>query len=68
MNINNAPISDILRQACIKNENHLIDFSDSSWYDCPDTIISTGEYIIFYQVGQIYHGTHVPGPVYQSSA
>ena len=43
-------------------------FSDYSWQDCPDTRRSTGAYIIFYQGGQIYHGTHVPGPVAQSSA
>ena len=44
------------------------DFSDSSCKYCPDTGISTGEYIIFYQGGPIEHGTHVPGPVAQSSA
>ena len=43
-------------------------FSDSSWQDCPDTGISTGAYIIYYQGGPIDHGTHVPGPVAQSSA
>ena len=43
-------------------------FSDSSWQDCPDNGRSTGVYIIFYQVGTIDHGTHVPGPVAQSSA
>ena len=45
-----------------------MDFSDSSWKDCPDTGRSTGAYIIFYQVGSIDHSTHVPGPVAQSSA
>ena len=45
-----------------------MDFSDSSWQDFPDTERSTGAYIIFYQGGPIYHGTHVPGPVAQSSA
>ena len=45
-----------------------MDFSDSSWQGCPDTGRSTGAYIIFYQSGPIYHGTHVPGPVDQSSA
>ena len=45
-----------------------MDFSDSSWQDCPDTGRSTGAYIIFYQGGRIDHGTHVPGPVAQSSA
>ena len=43
-------------------------FSDYSWQDCPDTGRSTGAYIIFYQGGTIDHGTHVPGPVSQSSA
>ena len=36
--------------------------------DCPDTGRSTGSYIIYYQGGPIDHGTHVPGPVAQSSA
>ena len=44
-NTNDAPVSDILRQASIKTENHLMDFSDSSWQDCPDTGRSTGSYI-----------------------
>ena len=43
-------------------------FYDSSWQDCPDTGRSTGAYIILYQGGQIDNGTHVPGPVAQSSA
>ena len=66
--MNDAPVSHLLRQASLKTENQFMAFSDSNWQYCPDTIISTGEYIIFYQVGQIYHGTHVPGPVYQASA
>ena len=45
-----------------------MDFSDSSWQDCPDTGRSTGAYIIFYQGGIIDHVTHVPVPVAQSSA
>ena len=44
-----------------------MDFSDSSWQDCPDTGRSTGAYIILYQGGLIDHGTHVPGPVDQYS-
>ena len=68
VNINDAPVSDILRQASIKTENHLMAFYDSSWQDCPDTGIITGAYIIFYQGGPIDHGTHVPGPVSQSIA
>ena len=66
--MNDAPVTDLLRQAIIKTDNHLMDFSDSSWQDCPDTGRSTGAYIIFYQCGTIDHGTHVPGPVDQSSA
>ena len=46
----------------------MMDFSDSSWQDFPDTGRSTGAYIIFYQGGPIYHDTHVPVPVAQSSA
>ena len=66
--LNDAPVTDLLRQANIKTKNHLMNFSDSSWQDCPDTGRSTGSYIIFYQGRPIDHGTHVPGPVAQSSA
>ena len=66
--MNDAPVTDLLRQASIKTENHLIAFSDSSWQDFLDTGRSTGAYVIFYQVGKIYHSTHVPLPVSQSSA
>ena len=66
--LNDAPVTDLLRQANINTKNHLMDFSDSIWQDCPDTRRSTGEYIIFYQGGPIDHGTHVPGPVAQSSS
>ena len=66
--MNDAPVSDMLIQASINTENQLMDFSDSVCKYCPDTGISTGEYIIFYQGGPIYHGTHVPVPVAQSSA
>ena len=45
-----------------------MDFSDSSWQDFLETGRSTGAYIIFYQGGPIDYGTHVPGPVAQSSA
>ena len=45
-----------------------MDFSDSSWQDCPDTGRSTGAYMIFYQGGPIDHVTYVPGPVAQSSS
>ena len=66
--LNDAPVTDILRQANIKTKNHLMAFSDSSWQDFPDTGRITGAYIIFYQGGPIGYGTHVPGPVAQSSA
>ena len=66
--LNDEPVTDVLRQANIKTKNHLMDFSDSSWPDFPDTGKSTGAYIIFYQGVPIDHGTHVSGPVAQSSA
>ena len=66
--LNDAPVTDLLRQANINTKNHLIDFSNSSWQDCTDTGRSTGAYNIFYQGGPIDHGTHVPGQVKQSSA
>ena len=63
--MNAAPVSELLRQATIKTENHLMAFSDSSWQYFSDTGISSGEYIIFYQGGTIDHVTHVSGPVAQ---
>ena len=39
---NDAPVTDVLRQANIKTKNHLMGFSDSSWKDCLDTGRSTG--------------------------
>ena len=65
---NDAPVTDLLRQANIKTKNHLMAFSDSSCRDCPDTGRSRGAYIIFYQGRPIDHGTHVPGLVAQSNA
>ena len=58
--MNYAPVTDRLRQASIKTENHLMDFSDSSWQYFLDTERSIGVYIIFYQGGPIDHVTHVP--------
>ena len=49
-------------------DNQLIYFSDYSWQDCTENGTSTGAYTIFYQGGIVDHGTHVPGPVAQSSA
>ena len=66
--LNDAPITDLLRQANIKTKNHLIAFYDSSWQYFIDTGRSTGAYIIFYQGEPIDHYTHVTGPVAQSSA
>ena len=66
--INDAPVTDLLRPANIKTKNHLMAFSDSSWQDFPETGRITGAYIIFYQGGPIDHGVHVPVPVSQSSA
>ena len=63
-----ALLSNLLRQASIKTENHLMVFSDSSLQDCPDTSRITGAYIIIYQSGTIHHVTYVLGPVAQSSA
>ena len=66
--MNDSPVADLLRKSSIKTENHLMDFSDSSWQYCLDTSRITVAYIIFYQGGPIDHGTHVPVPVSQSIA
>ena len=66
--INDAPVSDLLKQDSIKTENHLMDFYDSSWQDFLDTGRSTGAYTIFYQGGPVDHVTQVTGLVAQSSA
>ena len=66
--MNDAPVSNLSRKASIKTENQLMDFSDSSWQDFPETGRSIVEYIIFYQGVTIDHVTHVPGPVSQPSA
>ena len=46
--LNDALVTDNLRQANIKTKNHLMDFSNYSWQDFPDTGRSTGAYNIFY--------------------
>ena len=66
--IKDVPFSDLLIQASINTENQLMVFYDSSWKYCPETVRTTGEYIIFYQGGKIDHFTHVTGPVDQSSS
>ena len=58
--LNDARLTDLLRQANNNTKNHLMDFSDSSCQYCPDTGRGTGAYIIFYQCGPIDHGTYVP--------
>ena len=63
-----APLSELFRQANIKNDNKLMAFSDYSWKYCTCTGISTVSYIILYQGVPIDHVTHVPGPISQSSA
>ena len=63
VDMNDAPVTYLLRKSSVKPEDHLMAFYDSSWKDCPDTGRSTGAYIIFYQGGKIYHGTNVTGPV-----
>ena len=40
--MNDSPVTDLLRQASIKTENNFMGFSGSSWQDFPDTIISKG--------------------------
>ena len=64
--MNDAPVYELLRQAIIKTDNHLMDFSDYSWQDFPDTGRRTGAYITFYNGGLIDHGTHIPGTVVKS--
>ena len=66
--LNDTPVTDLLRQANIKTKNNLMEFYDSSWQDFTDTGRITGAFIIFSQGGAIEHGPHVPGPVAQSSA
>ena len=66
--IEDAPLSELLRQAIINNYNQLMVFYDSICQECIDTGIITGEYFVFYQGGPIDNFTQVPGPVAQSSA
>ena len=65
--IEDAFMSDILRQVSINTNNQLMIFSDSIWNYCIDTGRSTGTYILFYQGVTIDHCTHVPGTVAQYS-
>ena len=65
---NDATVSELLIQASIKTENHLMAFSGYIWQYCLDTGRITGAYIIFYQGGPINHVTHVPVLVDQASS
>ena len=67
-NIEDAPLSEILRLASIKTNNQFMMLSDYIWQECPYTDRSTGSYIVFYQGSPIDIYTHVPGPVAQPSA
>ena len=67
-NIEDAHLSDLLRQDSINTENQFMVFSDSWLQECPDTGRSTGAYIVFYPGVPIGHCTHVPGPVSKSSS
>ena len=49
--MNDSPLSDLLRQVSINNENQFMVFSYSSRKDCPDTSISTGAYLPFINMG-----------------
>ena len=50
--MNDTPVSDLLIKASIKTENQLMDFSDYSWQDFPDTGKIKGAHTIFIKVGQ----------------
>ena len=51
--LNDAPVTGLLRQANIKTKKHLMNFSDSSWQDCPDNG-RVQEHILFsIKVGQL---------------
>ena len=51
--LNDAPVTDILRKANIKTKNHLMAFSDSSWQDCPDTGRVQDHTLFSIKVGQL---------------
>ena len=66
--MNDALIVNLLGQGSINTENQLVALSDYSRKDYPDTEKCTRAYILFYRGCPNDHGTHVPGPVAQSSA
>ena len=47
--VEDSPLTALLRQARIIDKNLCMVLSDSSSNDCPDTVRSTGSYILFYQ-------------------
>ena len=51
--MNDTPLSDLLRPTNIKTENQLMVFSDYICQDCIYTGINTVAYIIFINVGQL---------------
>ena len=52
-NMNDAPVTDLSRQASIKIENHLMAFSDSAWQDF-QTLEEVQEHISsFIKMGQL---------------
>ena len=57
--INDTPVTDLLRQASIKTENKLIAFSDFSYQYCPDTGRSTGTYIVSFIMVRQLNMTHM---------
>ena len=66
--IKDAPLSYLLRQTNTKTENQLMVFLILVG-KIVQTLAEVQEHaLFFYQCGPIYHGTHVPGPVAQSSA
>ena len=67
-NIENAHISDILRQTYVNTENQLVVIYDSICQYCPDIGRSTESYILFCHGIPIDNYTHVTVPVSQPSA
>ena len=61
--IYDVPLSELLVQSIIKNENQLMMFYDYIFQYFPYNGRSTRAYIVFYQVEPIDHFTHFPGPV-----
>ena len=45
--MNYSPVSELLRQAGIKTDNHLMDFSDSGWQDY-QTLVKLQEHALYF--------------------